>query len=88
MKRRRYYFAGILLVAFAIVLAACLLTSRVPFEFIPDNAKIIRPPSRALRVYVFPADFNSIMPEVELELESLDFIYVRRAGRDDPNETI
>ena len=87
MKRRRYYIVGVLLVIFAVVLTACLLTSRLPFEFIPDNASVIRTPSRALVVYVFPADFNSIMPEVELELASLDFIYVRRAGFDDPNDT-
>ena len=87
MKRRRSYIVGVLLVIFAVVLTACLLTSRLPFEFIPDNASVIRTPSRALVVYVFPADFNSIMPEVELELASLDFIYARRAGKDDPNET-
>ena len=86
MKRRRSYIVGVLLVIFAVVLTACLLTSRLPFEFIPDNASVIRTPSRALVVYVFPADFKSIMPEVELELASLDFIDVRRAGRDDPNE--
>ena len=86
MKRRRYYIVGVLLVVFAVVLTAYLLTSRCPFEFIPDNADIIRTPSRALLVFVFPADFNNVVPEAKLELASLGFIEVKR-GFDDPNET-
>jgi len=86
MKRRRYYLVGVLLVVFTAVLTAYLLTSRLPFEFIPDNANIIRTPSRALVVYVFPADFNSIIPAAELELKSLGFAAAVRPS-DDPNKT-
>ncbi len=86
MKRRRYYLVGVLLVVFAAVLTAYLLTSRLPFEFIPDNANIIRTPSRALVVYVFPADFNSIIPAAKLELTSLGFAAAVRPF-DDPNKT-
>ena len=86
MKRRRYYLAGVLLVVFAVVLTACLFTSRLPFDFISDNAKIIRLPHRGCVVYVFPADFNSVIPAAELELTSLGFI-AGGASFDDPNET-
>ena len=86
MKRRRYYLVGVLLVVFAAVLTAYLVTSKLPFEFIPDNANIIRTPSRALVVYVFPADINSIIPAAELELKSLGFAAAVRPF-DDPNET-
>ena len=86
MKRRRYYLVGVLLVVFAAVLTAYLLTSKLPFEFIPDNANIIRTPSRALVVYVFPAVFNSIIPAAKLELTSLGFAAAVRPF-DDPNET-
>ena len=86
MKRRRYYLVGVLLVIFAVVLTAYLLTSKFPFDFIPDNANIIHTPSRALVVYVFQADFNNVIPEAKLELTNLGFTEVRR-GFDDPNET-
>ena len=86
MKRRSCYLVGGLLVIFAVVLTACLITSRLPFEFIPDNAIVIRTPSRALLVYVFPADFNSIVPVAELELTSLGFA-AGGPSFDDPNQT-
>jgi hypothetical protein len=88
MKRRRLYLAGVLLVVLGVVLTACVLaaTSRLPFAFIPDNADIIRHPKGNWVVYVFPADFNSVIPEAKLELASLGFIEVKR-GFDDANET-
>jgi hypothetical protein len=86
MKKRRYYLVVVLLIVFAVILAAYLLTSRLPFEFIPDNANIIHTPSRALVVYVFPADFNSIIPAAKLELKSLGFAAAVRPF-DDPNKT-
>jgi hypothetical protein len=86
MKKRRYYLIGVLLIVLAVILIAYLLTSKLPFEFIPDNTNIIRTPSRALIVYVFPADFNSIITEAELELKSLGFAAAVRPS-DDPNET-
>ena len=84
MKKRRYYVVGGLLLA--VILVACLFRSRLPFDFIPDNASIVRTPSRALVVYVFQADFNSIISEAKLELASLGFGEVKREF-DDPNET-
>jgi len=86
MKRRRYYLISVLLVVLALTVTTCLLTSRIPFEFIPDSANIIRTPSRALVVYVFPANFNSIIPAAELELASLGFV-AGGPSFDDPNET-
>ena len=74
MKKRSYCFICVLFVTLAVVVTVCLLPSKSPLGFIPDSANIIRLPKRGWVVYVFPADFNSIMPEAALELASLGFI--------------
>jgi hypothetical protein len=58
----------------------------LPFKFIPDNAKIIRLPGGNRVVYVFQADFNSFIPEAQLELTSLGFV-AGGPSFDDPNKT-
>ena len=77
---------AVLLAVLAVLLTAFFHASRLPFGFILDSAKIIRMPNRGWVVYVFPADFNSIVPEVKSELTSLGF---KEGGApfDDPNET-
>jgi len=77
---------GFLLVALAAVLTACFLIGGSPFDFIPDNANIMRHPKGNWVVYIFPADFNSVIPEAKLELTSLGFVEAKH-GFDDPNET-
>jgi hypothetical protein len=78
MKRRRHYLACILLVVFAIILTTYFLPSGLPsFRFIPNDATFFRLPDADWVVYEFPADFNSIMPEVESELRKQGFVRAR-----------
>jgi hypothetical protein len=84
MKRRKYYILGILVVA-AAILVVCFLPSSPPFMFIPEEATIHHLPGQDWVVYVFPADFNNIMSEVETELSDQGFIRTWR-GAYDPNE--
>ena len=86
MKKRSYCFICVLLVTLAVVVTACLLASKSTLGFIPDSANIIRLPKRGWVVYVFPADFNSIIPEAALELASLGFVE-GGPGFLDPSET-
>jgi len=86
MKRQRYYLACVLFIIVAVIFIAFSPSSKQPFGFIPDSAKVIRMPNRGWVVYVFPADFISIIPEVESELTSLGFTK-GGASFDDPNET-
>ena len=85
MKRQRYYIACVLFIIVVAIFVACSPSSKQPFVFVPDSAKVIRMPNRGWVVYVFPADFNNIMLEVKSELIRSGFIEAG-APFDDPNE--
>jgi len=78
MRRRRHHIALGLFIALVTILVLCSLPSEPPsFEFIPDEATIMRLPDPEWVVYEFPADFHSLIPKVTSELRNQGFVRTR-----------